>query len=245
MSHAAIAWNLSASIPKSVHDSPPVLVLPEMGPAVSVRSFGGETVKLFIQGNLAGAGHTHEDKGSFVLEFAGETLAMDPGTCDYSNPLASILKNCERHNMLVPTGTNERPHPESPLPSDVKPVASGDAESFHAEIDLTPGWERYFASWNRTWDSPSPDLMRITDEYELARGEGVEFLWQTRLGVELDGQVAVVSGSRAKAVLEAPSGTVWRLDELPLPDGTQRRLALPIAGRTGQVVIAVTLEVLG
>ena len=47
----------------------------------------------------AGAGHNHEDKGSFVLEFAGETFAMDPGTCDYSNPLAEILSHCERHNM--------------------------------------------------------------------------------------------------------------------------------------------------
>ena len=245
MSDAAIAWNLIESTPKGAGDPPAVFVLPHMGPAISVRSLRDQTMKLFIQGNNGGAGHTHEDKGSFVLELAGETLAMDPGTCDYSNPLAGILKNCERHNMLIPTGVNERPHPESPLPVDVKPRVTGDTESFHAEIDLSPGWERYFTHRHRTWDSPSPDLITITDEYELSSGDGVEFLWQTRLGVQLDGAVAVVSGVRAKAVLEGPAGTEWRLDELPLIEGTQRRLALPLTGRSGRSVVTIRLEIVG
>ena len=41
--------------------------------------------------------------------------AMDPGSCDYSHPLSLLLKNCERHNMLVPWGGPERPRPDNPL----------------------------------------------------------------------------------------------------------------------------------
>lgn len=244
MADAAIAWNLIDSVSDATADPPPVVVLPEMGPAISVRKLGEHTLKLFLQGNQGGAGHTHEDKGSFVLELAGETLAMDPGSCDYSNPLAGILKNCERHSMLIPTGMPERPHPESPLPVDVKPRVAGDETSFRAEIDASPGWERYYHRWHRTWDSPSPDALTITDDYELASGDGVEFLWQTRLDVSLDGSTAVVSGSRARATLKAPPRTTWRVDELPLVDGTQRRLALAVGGRAGRVVVTVGLEVI-
>jgi hypothetical protein len=242
---AAIAWNLIEAMPKEAPEAPPVLVMPEMGPAISVRTLSGRTLKLLVQGNHAGAGHTHEDKGSFVLELAGETLAMDPGSRDYSHPLASILKNCERHNMLVPTGVSERPHPVSPLPVDVKPEVSGDMQSFQAAIDLSPGWERYYCLWHRSWSSPSPDLIEITDEYELASGDGVEFYWQTRLDVTVDGPIAIVSGERAKATLEAPEGASWRVDELPLVDGVQRRLALPLVGRAGRSVVRVKLEVIG
>ncbi len=75
----------------------------------SVRRLGDDEVKLFIMGNKAGAGDAHEDKGSFVLEYAGDTFAMDPGTCDYAHPLSLTLKTCQRHNMLLPTGLAERP----------------------------------------------------------------------------------------------------------------------------------------
>ena len=49
-----------------------------------------------------------------VLEFAGDTFAMDLGICDYGDPLSIPYKQCQRHNMLVPTGTTERPHPTNP-----------------------------------------------------------------------------------------------------------------------------------
>jgi len=135
---AAIAWGLMADLPAVVPEPRAFAHLPAMGPLTSQRRLGGEWVRLFIQGNKAGAGHTHEDKGSFVLEFAGETFAFDPGSCDYSHPLAEELVHCERHNMLVPYGMPERPHPACPLPHDVKPVGAGDATAFRAEIDATP-----------------------------------------------------------------------------------------------------------
>jgi hypothetical protein len=236
-----LARQLEAAIPEQGPEPSVFVRLPAMGPLVSQRRLGGEWVKLFIQGNQAGAGHTHEDKGSFVLEFAGETFALDPGTCDYSHPLANILHNCERHNMLVPYGMPERPHPACPLPHDVKPDGAGDATAFHAEIDATPGWEGYFRRWRRTWDSPTPDVLTVTDDYELAAGDGVEFYWQTRLPATVDGNRAVITGARGRVELEAPAGCEWRVDELPLLGGVQRRLALRLPGPRGDVIVRVRL----
>ena len=244
MADAAIAWNLVGDIKAPDALPPSVLTLPEMGPAVSVRRFGDETVKLFVQGNRAGAGHTHEDKGSFILEYAGETFAMDPGSCDYSSPFASILQNCERHNMLIPIGTPERPHARSPLPVDVKPVVSGDDTAFRAEIELSRGWEEYYRNWRRIFDSPEPGVLTIADEYELIRGTGVEFYWQTRLPVTIDGSQAIIRGSRGRVTLVAPEGTVWRCDLLPLLDGTQNRLALRCEATSGTIEVSATLSAL-
>ncbi len=242
MADAAIAWGLVAGLPEKASASRSFVALPAMGPLASQRRLGAAWVKLFIQGNQANAGHTHADKGSFVLEFAGETFALDPGTCDYSHPLAVILQHCERHSMLVPYGTPERPHPACPLPHDVKPAGTGDATAFHAEIDATPGWDGAYRRWHRTWDSPSPDLLTITDDYELASGEGVEFYWQTRLAATVDGSRAVITGRRGRIALDAPAGCAWRVDELPLLDGIQRRLAFRYPGMSGAFSVRAQLE---
>ncbi len=242
LADAAIAWGLIARMPAATPEPRAFVQLPAMGPLVSQRRQGDDWVKLIIQGNQAGAGHTHEDKGGFVLEFAGETFALDPGTCDYSHPLAGELKNCERHNMLVPYGRPERPHPACPLPYDVKPVGTGDATAFHAEIDATPGWDGLYRRWHRTWDSPTPDVLTVTDDYELAAGHGVEFYWQTRLPATVDGNRAVISGTRGRVELEAPEGCAWRVDELSLMDGAQYRLAFRYASSQGTFRVLVELK---
>jgi hypothetical protein len=241
MADSAIAWGLSAVLPSTVQTLHPLVILPDMGPCVSHRKYDGHWVKLFIQGNPAGAGHTHEDKGSFVLEFAGDTFAMDPGTCDYSHPLSTILKYCERHNMLIPYGIPERPAPESPLPIDVKAYGHGDETMLHVEIDAMPGWEPYYRRWRRTWDSPTPDVLTITDDYELASGDGVEFCWQTQLPVTVDGATAILMGRRGHVVLQAPTGCAWRVDELPLLAGVQYRLVARHAARAGKFTICARL----
>ncbi|MBT7864712.1 MAG: hypothetical protein HN712_30680 [Gemmatimonadetes bacterium] len=241
VSDAAIAWSLTEQLPQISTEPAVLIALPAMGPMASHRRLGDHWVKLFIQGNHAGAGHTHEDKGSFVLEFAGDTFAMDPGTCDYSHPLAAVLKNCERHNMLIPYGMTQRPHPLCPLPHDVTPQGTGDSTTVRARIDLTPGWEEYYRRWTRVWDSPSPDRLSITDAYELIDGAGVDFYWQTRLPVTIDAERAIITGRRGRAQIEAPSGIVWELEQLPLLDGVQHRLSLRQPGDAGTLTVQVRL----
>ena len=87
-----IGWQMMEKIPRQAPAAPNYVELPEMGLIASERRLGEHTVKLLVLGNRAGAGHSHEDKGSFVLEFAGETFAMAPGSCSYSNPLSQVLK---------------------------------------------------------------------------------------------------------------------------------------------------------
>jgi hypothetical protein len=238
---AAIAWQLAGSLPPDT--APPAAVhLADMGVLASHRDLGGLPVKLFIQGNRAAAGHAHEDKGSFVLEFAGDTFAMDPGTCRYDSPFSLIVKQCQRHNMLIPVVGGQRPGPENPLPADVKPTGTGDAVSFHAAIDATPGWQPYYKRWRRTWDSPDPANLVITDEYELASGEGVDFLWHTRLPVRVSGNTITLTGRLGQAAIQAPADCSVRVEDLPLVEGVQRCIAIRRTGASGTLRVSVTLS---
>jgi len=221
---------------------PVFVALPDTGPLASTRRLGGYPVKIFVMGHNAAADHTHEDKGSFVLEFAGEAFAADLGICDYDDPIHHQYKQCQRHNMLVPVGTPERAHPKRPIPVDVKPTGAGDETAFRAEIDATPGWEGYYTKWVRRWDSPSPERLVIRDEYELAAGDGVEFYWQTKLPCVRSGQAVVVSGAHGTATITAPEGCEIRIDTFALHGGEkQSRIAIAKAGRKGTLEVEVEL----
>jgi hypothetical protein len=237
--------------------------MPEIGMMASVRRHEGEIVKLFLMGNQSGASHTHEDKGSFVLEYAGDSFAMDFGSCDYSNPLADLLKHAQRHNMLVPLADGGRPRPKNPIFHDLRHSGGGDATHFHAELDLTPGWEGWFRRWERSWDSPSPGEITITDCWEIEKGAGVVFYWTTPLPIRLEGNRAVIEGRRGRAILEFPAGCEALVEELPLENPvwhavmderremsqalrrlapTQPRLSIIQRGRSGRLSVRVRLE---
>jgi len=236
------AQNLSPSVSPGP-PLPPYIALPEIGYIASTRSLGDHRVKVFIMGNKANAGHTHEDKGSFVLEYAGQAFAMDLGIEDYSDPAQLAYKHCQRHNMLVPVGTAERPRPQNPLPFNVKPTGRGDERTFGARIDATPGWNGYYKKWLRTWDSPSPDTLIIRDEYELAKGNAVEFYWQTRLPVEKTSAGLTIRGDKGIATLSCPPDCTLRLDHPPLADGaTYTRIAIRKPATQGTLEVTVHLR---
>jgi hypothetical protein len=243
MADTLLACKLEADIPAAGPAPKPFVFLPDMGLMASTRRGEDAWTKILINGNKAGAGHAHEDKGGFVLEHRGETYAMDPGTCDYSSPLSLILKNCERHNMLIPVGMPARPSPQSPLGFNVRPTGAGDEVRFSASIDVTPGWSNY-RKWVRTWDSPTAGQLTITDDYELAPGggTGVEFCWQTALPVAVSGQTITLTGQHGRAVIQAPAGTTIRVDDLPMPpDRVQRRIAIVNPATKGKLVVTVRL----
>jgi hypothetical protein len=257
-----IALRLAREVPAAGPAFTPFLEMPDTGMMCSVRRLGPELVKLFILGNKAGGDHQHEDKGSFVLECAGDSFAFDFGVVDYANPVTELLKQCQRHNMLTPWSDDARPRPQNPLHADVKPVGSGDATRFNATMELTAGWEGWFTQWRRTWDSPTPDTLTITDEWAVAQGRGVIFHWTTRLPMRIEGRRVIIQGRRARAELELPAGVEAQLDQLPLQDPrrtaveqdrrdilqfgwthaeTQPRLTLKQAGKEGRLQITVRL----
>jgi hypothetical protein len=178
-----------------------------------------------------------------VLEYAGQAFAMDLGICDYEDPIHAVYKQCQRHNMLVPVGTTERAAPLNPLPFDVKPTGKGNERSFGARIDATPGWNGYYTRWVRTWDSSSPDVLTIRDEYELAKGDAVEFYWQTNLPAEQTAGGVMIHGDRGLATLSVPSDCTIRIERLPLAEGAEHnRIAIHKPGVSGILEVTVSLR---
>jgi hypothetical protein len=241
-----LGWILMPRISGQTAPPPgPVSRLPVMGMLASTRYLEDQPVKILILGNHSGATHTHEDKGSFVLECAGETFAMDPGTCTYANPLSIVIKHAQRHNMLVPRGCPERPAPDNPIFSDIKPIGRGDQKQFQASMTLTPGWESYYKTWERHWRSPSPATLLITDRWDLKRGTGVAFLWNTSLPVMMREDRVEINGTRARVILQIPPTTTARLDTLPLEGNrNQYQIAFEQEGKTGEMTVRATLEML-
>jgi hypothetical protein len=236
-------WPLERDIPASGPPPRPFTNLPDTGVMSSVRALDGAPVKLLVVGGKAEARHNHEDKGSFILEFAGDVFAMDPGGCNYSLSGASVMRHCQSHNMLVPVSGLERPAPLNPLRADVKPSGSGDGSMFSAEMDISPSWKDWFAVWKRKWRSSSPDTLFIKDEYRLKKGSGVEFLWLTSLPVTVSGRKAVIIGGDGKCVVEAPADCGVRLETLTLPTGAKiNRLVISKDGPAGDIEIKVKLE---
>ena len=239
--NSVLAWALSSGIPRRAPEPEPFVFLPDMGLMTSTRRLNRAWVKLLIMGNKANAGHTHEDKGSFVLEFEGETFALDPGTTSYGDPMCGLMKHCQMHNMLVPTGMAERPHPASPLPVDVKPKGAGDVEGFSATMSLRAGWEPYYRQWKRTWESPEPGLLWIRDRYALVRGDAVDFLWHTMLDVTVAGHEIRIQGRRGEATLTVPEDARIRVEDLVLPAGPVHRIVIRRESRTGELAVRVRL----
>lgn len=223
----------------------PFVRLPVSGIAASARKLDGEWVKLVICGGPANAGHNHEDRGSFVLEFAGETFAADPGGIDYSDVASAPMKHAQTHNMLAPVAEPgaARPRAANPAPFAVIPEAAGDATSFAAEFSPGVLWPDHYQTWTRRFASPSPAELIIIDEYERVKGAGVEFLWHTPLPVFREDGRIVVKGARGRAVITPPAGAA--IEIVPPRDLGCRQLSTivfrTVAGH-GTLVTKVRLE---
>ena len=186
----------------------PFVLLPDNGIAASTRKSGDLLTKLVVVGGPAKAGHNHEDRGSFVLEFAGETFAADPGGMTYSDATAQTMKHAQNHNILVPVvKSGSRPAAKNPAPVAVIPEATGDATAFNASINPGVLWPDYYKTWKRSFASPSAGEITVTDDYELSKGDGVEFLWHTPLPVKNENGQVIITGARGRAIITPPAGT--------------------------------------
>jgi hypothetical protein len=187
----------------------PFVRLPSSGLASSARKIDGRWAKLLVVGGPALAGHNHEDRGSFVLEFGGEGFAVDPGGLLYADVASSAMKYAQHHNMLVPlSGKSPRPAPKNPAPVAVIPEARGDKMHFEATLDPGVLWPEYYKAWSRSFDWPSGNEIVIRDKYELQDGvsQGVAFLWHTPLPLEIHGGQVVVRGKNARVVITPANG---------------------------------------
>ncbi len=235
---------LQQQIPEQGPPPRPFVHMSTMGLTSSTRKLEGEWVKLLVVSNIANASHNHEDKGSFVLEFAGQTFAADPGQIGYDHPQSSLMKHAERHNMLLPTGLDDRPAPTREV--GVVPEAEGDEMSFRATMNLTPRWKGIYRKWQRTFESPSPDRLTIIDDYELTQGDGVKFIWSTFLPVDIDREAGevIITGERGRVELEVPEDCSVRVDEFTMPDGPpQRRVLFNYPRTAGKIAVKVSFNI--
>jgi hypothetical protein len=230
---------------KSTVEYPNLVYLPITRFMASHRMIGDETLKIFMRGNRPHAGHSHEDIGSFVIEFAGDTFAVDPGIISYSHPLMWLYKQAQRHNMLVPVGTSQRSQPRNPVAQAVDLNVEGDEREFHLKADMTAGWEEYYKYWRREINSENPRYLTIIDNYSLKKGSGVEFLWQTLLPVELSGNTAVITGKKSKMILTSNNGPI-KLRELKMKDDMiQKCLYISNKAKEGMIKVNVEFELMG
>ncbi len=217
--------------------------LPDTGMVASARRFEGEWVKLVVLGGPARAGHNHEDRGSFVLEFAGDTFAADPGGLIYADAAANAMKHAQNHNLLVPVVAGpDRPAPQNPAAVAVIPKAEGDEVSFSAS--LVPGvlWPQHYRRWERSFSSPNPAELVIVDEYELERGDGVEFRWHTPLPARIENGEMVIQGGNGRAYVTPPEGC--RVELVPprrLGTTALATLVFRQDGRAGRLTTRVRL----
>jgi hypothetical protein len=236
---------LDKRIPKEAPPPKAFVHMPDMGLISSTRYLKGQPLKILIMGGPEGATHSHEDKGSFVIEFARQTFAMDMGSVSYGDPLTFISKQCQRHNMLVPVDPNKRASPEQRLSQDIKPKGNGDETAFQASINPTPSFDDYYQKWHRSWSSPSPDKLIIRDDYALKKGKGVEFYWLTQLPVKIEDDQVSIEGEKGRAKIQIPGGCKVRLDKLQLSGGKkQNRIAIINPERKDNMQVEVQFEVI-
>lgn len=59
-------------------------------------------IHLHVCSGPSKGGHSHQDKGSFILEVGDEVLALDRGTTSYDNPAHLLMWRAECHNLVCP-----------------------------------------------------------------------------------------------------------------------------------------------
>jgi hypothetical protein len=146
-------------------------------------------------------GHCHADKGSIVVEVAGEPILIERGSADYSNPETASMKRSDQHSMAVPLdeegGAYSQPLTDGYGGELVR--ASLEAGRLHIVSEDTRAWEEgLYARAMREVVSESPAEYLVTDTGAFARPTGgVAILYQTLAPVEQDGAGFVIKAERA------------------------------------------------
>ena len=215
-----------------------------MGVMASTRFFEGEPVKILLIGTKAGMHHhRHNDRGSFVLEFAGDTYAADPGGQIYADADSGLVRRSDYHNMLVPDIIPDN-EPMAIAKADVYPCGNGDETSFAAEILPAPSSYDYFTEWKRSIHSTTPNRILFRDEYRLTKNhKSARFLWITQLPwTKIQDGVIRLDGKDSYALISYPADLKFHVQELKVR-GKEifHRLNFEKEGESGTIDIQVEL----
>ncbi len=239
-----ISFLLDSRIPKEDNPHQHFLRLEDSGYLSSARGEGNWMMKVFVMGNKAGVGHNHEDKGSFLLEYGGEMFLTDPGMVSYGSAQSRALKMCDYHNMLLPTGTDERPHPSNPVPFSWMPRGTGDETELHVTMDPGVMFDQYYQSWTRDIDSARPGQLTVTDRYSLkaGKGTGVCQLFNTWYCPQIRNGGIELEGKNSICRIRIPDGVSFRVIERSVRNRTLYQLLLEREGSEGEIRLEISFR---
>ena len=119
-------------------------MFPVCGTMSSLRRAGTDhrrMVRLFLVGGKAYGGHSHDDRGSLVVEIDRQEALVDGGQLDYSDPQAEIMKYAIFHNLLTPCSRDRAEVRQlNPCPVATTVHGAGDDRSLDCSIDVTGAW---------------------------------------------------------------------------------------------------------
>lgn len=157
---------------------PTFRLLGSTGMVASCRPGPDGPVRLQLIGAAVGAGHVHQDKGSFVLEALGDGLAIDRGCLPYTHVQSERSSRAHLHNLLAPARIGDRePEQDMHVTVPILPTGSGDERSLDTSIDTTRIWAGQFERHQRRIYSPDPSLFFIDDDvaFDDAAPRGATF----------------------------------------------------------------------
>jgi hypothetical protein len=170
------------------------------GHAASRRDTEFGPVYLHLCGSSATEGHSHADKGAFILEAFGEALLIDRGITVYNDPMHTMMKQARLHNLVTPVRPDGAEMDQiNPCPKAACPLGHGDLQRLELSIDATPAWDGAVARRiSRRLVSEHPLNFELIDELELAQGLPVVFHLHSYAPVEVQGSSALFRGRRAQ-----------------------------------------------
>jgi hypothetical protein len=161
---------------------PPVFrILDKTGLLCSTRVAEAGLVRVQFIGGPAGAGHGHDDRGSFVLEVFGEELAVDRGQMPYVDPRCATIKHARYHNLAIPhddMGDPMRQH--NPCPVASTPTGEGDETHLHCRMDLNGVWPEPVVGCTRDLVGETPGELLVIDRMTTSRPVQLGFYLQSR-----------------------------------------------------------------
>lgn len=242
----ALLWFPARAAPASA----PVDALFRGPNVVTLRSGWTDADAIFvgIKGGDTIEGHTHFDRGSFVLDALGTRWALDLGPDEYALPgyfrgrRGSYYRvGTEGHNTVRIDGRNQ-------LMASAGIIAFSSTDTTGAAVlDLSAAYRRPVA---RALRGVQLDRARgrvlVQDELTLQRAAGIEWSMHTRAAVAVAGSTATLTqdGRTLYARILAPAGATFEVEALEAAPRARslegvRALRIRLAGAAGSTRVAV------
>ena len=168
-------------LPEPAASPPTFRNLNKTGLLCSTRISTKGRVRVQFIGGPAGAGHGHDDRGSFVLEAFGEELAIDRGQMPYVDPRCATIKHARYHNLAIPHDENGIPmRQHNPCPVASTATGEGDETHLRCEMTLDGVWPDPVTGCSRELTGDIPEELCVIDRITASQAIQVGFYLQSR-----------------------------------------------------------------